>query len=188
MHHNIRVISAYVQQAGFAYLGVCFLINKHFPFSMFLLHELLISPLSATIINVPSILLISPSIVLSSANLARSLPSVVSHSASKDSYDFVPSFESTTSTAIEIQLSFLESHPSNVFPTPTNQQHMQTRSKSDIFKLKTYAVAVIEDVTDLVNQEPNLDSQALNCPHWRNVMSEEYKALMNSNIWTIVLP
>lgn len=53
---------------------------------------------------------------------------------------------------------------------------MTTRAKSGIFKPKSF----------LAHTLPNSVTEALNDPHWKKAMLEEYEALVRSKTWTLV--
>lgn len=60
--------------------------------------------------------------------------------------------------------------------TSTNKHHMQTRSKSGIYKPKAYSVS----------KELGTIQEALQNEHWKSTMRDEYMALLRNNTWTLV--
>ena len=73
--------------------------------------------------------------------------------------------------------------PPPSFPSITNV--IQIRSKSGIFKPKTYATMVNTD-PDFIHTVPTTVTQALATKHWKNAMLDEYFALTKNQIWTLV--
>ena len=65
---------------------------------------------------------------------------------------------------------------------------MITRAKNNIFKPKQ--VLNLTATTSLSNEsfEPTSVSQALEIPHWRQLMSKEFDALVYNSTWTLVSP
>ena len=61
-------------------------------------------------------------------------------------------------------------------PTPTNTHTMTTRAKNGIRKPKAYHASL----------EPTSVKSALSMPHWKQVMDDEFSALMRNNKWTLV--
>ena len=71
-----------------------------------------------------------------------------------------------------------------------NAHNMQARAKSGIFKpkIRLYATEIKTSSPNLQNQEPTSVTKALQCPHWKAAMCEEYEALLRTNTWTLVSP
>ena len=77
----------------------------------------------------------------------------------------------------------LPSPISHVPPSlPPNPHPMQTRSKSGIFKPKTYLTHSSPCT------EPSSVSEALADSQWHLAMSDEFRALMKNHTWDLVLP
>ncbi|KAM1547885.1 hypothetical protein ACFX1Z_009145 [Malus domestica] len=70
---------------------------------------------------------------------------------------------------------------------PMNLHHMQTRSKSGIFKKKALIAPFHSDSTvDFTQTEPTTYKTALKVPVWFDVMKEEIEALHSQNTWALV--
>lgn len=75
------------------------------------------------------------------------------------------------------------SPPHNLPPSQPLGHPMITKSKVDIFKPKTYLVALLSAPT-----EPIYVKQALAYPKWFHAMKEEFNSLQANKTWTLVQP
>lgn len=79
--------------------------------------------------------------------------------------------------------------PTNILP-PTliiNNHPMKTRAKSGIIKPKACLVTTTTPIPPSYI-EPRTVKEALASSAWKSAMLEEYNALMNSGVWTLVPP
>ncbi|XP_057723731.1 uncharacterized mitochondrial protein AtMg00810-like [Arachis stenosperma] len=85
-------------------------------------------------------------------------------------------------SSIEISLSF-----DSATNTTANTHNMTTRSKSKLLN-PTALTTKIQTKQDLVHNIPKNIHQALQCPHWKQVMDTEYRALLRCQTWDLAVP
>ena len=65
---------------------------------------------------------------------------------------------------------------------------MVTRSNAGIFKKKIYTVSTVSSNLIPISVEPSNVQEAMSSPEWKKAMTEEFNALMQNQIWTLVSP
>jgi len=78
-----------------------------------------------------------------------------------------------------------ENYEANQNATNTSEYHVRTRSKNNIFKPKVFNVT---NYPLPENLEPSNVRQAMQIPHWRQAISEEFDALIRNGTWSLVPP
>lgn len=74
-------------------------------------------------------------------------------------------------------------------PRPLNVLPMTTRAKDGIFKPRHPFVGLLHTEGPFVQaqaSEPISTSEALSLPRWKNVMKDEFDALIRNKTWTLV--